>query len=161
MSRSNSREAGGLQPQPTEPVRLPPSCAEPSTEPAVSSIEFVDGEFNLFLTFGHSVQPNAADSRRPEWTAWVACDCVDLAKVLDAVTFSVQDAINPSSHTVKQPPFELSRTAIVQGSHQQTLEVSCACHFKPQFQKEPVKQEMHVRSSSALHISSSHNANRN
>ena len=131
-AQPNSRE----HTEPTEPVW------EPVAQP--SPIDFVDGEFNLFLTFGHSVQCGA-DSRRPEWKAWVSCDCVDLVKVLDAVTFSVQDAISPSSHTVKHPPFELSRTAIVQGSHQQTLEVSCSCHFKPWFKTQTVEQELHVR----------------
>lgn len=150
-ARSNSQSTGGSQPQPTEPVWLPPSCVDAASAPAeapaihAAPIEFVDGEFNLFLTFGHSVQTNQADNRRPEWRAWVSCDCVDLAKVLDAVTFSVQDALNPSSHTVRHPPFELSRTAIVQGSHQQTLEVNCECHFKPYFQTQPVKQDLHVR----------------
>ena len=72
----------------------------------------------FLLSFGCSTSPGDT-ARQQNWRAWVACEGVDLAGVVEEVTFTVQ---TERAHAVKAPPYQLVRTSTVQGNHNQELQ---------------------------------------
>ena len=104
-------------------------------------ITFTDGRYTLVLSFGYSTSPGDT-ARQQNWRAWVACEGVDLAGVVEEVTFTVQ---TECAHAVKAPPYQLVRTSTVQGNHNQELQVVVAVHFKPWLrQAQPFTHELLV-----------------